>query len=106
MRRVADRVTLRFENVEITDITNDTANVILTSAGFIPKGFTPRKFDDRPTALFVARYTHQAAFLGVTQESRILYINRFGTAPGLGNGSLSGEMTWSTSSALPSAPGT
>lgn len=73
----------------------------LTNSSFIPIGFTPAAYGDRPMAIAVGSYTTYSGIIGIAQQSRLIYIARLGAELGTGNYAPSCEIRFLTNDAIP-----
>lgn len=107
IKRENNDVTLRLEGAEITGLENITSNDYLTATNFIPVGFRPPLWGDRPVGFFTGDYAQYRGYFGIAQQSRLLYlVSETDDNLGTGNARASGEMSWTTTTLWPtSLPG-
>lgn len=110
IKRENNNVTLRLEGSEITGLENIASNDYLTATDFIPVGFRPPLWGDRPVGFFMGDYAQYQGHFSIAQQSRILYLTSEADENlGTGNARASGEMSWTTPpewpTSLPGVPG-
>lgn len=102
IKRENINVTLRFDEVEITGLEDISVSDYLTPSGYIPIGFRPLKYGDRPAAFFVGAYAQYRGYITIAQHSRILYLASTADENlGTGTARVSGELSWTTNPVWP-----